>query len=100
MDWGDDEPEATEPEPQGNSLFSKFATRFGPKKTSMIIWSNGTAEQVFFQPGLIPQKSDDNAIAIEPHEMENEQDDVEGDVDSNGSEEIDRGLGQDQYRSQ
>lgn len=101
MDWGDPEPEAEpEPQPQG-SLLSKFASSFGgqQKKTSMIIWSNGSAEQVFFQPGSIPQKSG-MAPVVDPLDSGDEEEDVEDDVDSNGSEEIDRGLGQDQYRSQ
>lgn len=109
MDWGDEEEPEEEPEeapePQSNSLFSKFASSFGgaPKKSSMIIWSNGAAEQVFFEPGSIPQRSgapmdlDGNSPAVLADPEEEDDADEE---DSNGSEEIDRGLGQDQYPGQ
>jgi len=102
MDWGNNKPAEPEADPQQGSLFSKFASSFGgsQKKTSMIIWSNGNAEQVFFQPGAIPQRSG-SAPSFDPPATGNfDQEDVEDDVDSNGSEEIDRGLGQDQYRGQ
>ncbi len=105
MDWGDELPEVAETEAEApkSSLFSKFASGFGsePKKTSMIIWSNGSAEQVFFQPGAIPQRSVGSVPAFDVPARNNvEEESGNDDDDSNVSEEIDRGLGQDQYRGQ
>ena len=66
----------------------------------MTVWIGNTPEVVTFEPGKLPSNTQ---FASTPSQMPSEDeghDDEDDEADSDGSNEIDRGLEQDQYRGE
>jgi pilus assembly protein CpaB len=103
MAWGDlDVPGSVDgqPETDGSGLLSTFGVGGKTEPVSMTVWIGNTAEVVTFETGKLPRSS---APALKPAPKSSENDGDEGgneEADSDGSNEIDRGLEQDQYRGE
>ncbi len=104
MDWGDKEDdvavEANEEEQPKRGLFSAFGMGGGSgqlQESSMIVWTGNTPEKVVFQHGALPQRSGSTPAAPARTEGQAEELNQDDDEDFDGSNEIDRGMDQDQY---
>lgn len=102
MGWNLVEEEEDEPESTENVV---TVTGGGPEIESevpptMTIWSGNTPENYTFTPGLLPQSTipDINMAPIVPVNSEDTDDNDE--ADSDGSNEIDRKLEEDQYQGE
>ena len=97
IDEEEDEPEEAENvlTVAGNDL--KIESKNPP---TMTIWSGNTPENYTFTPGLLPQSTipDINMAPVVPVNSDDTDDDDE--ADSDGSNEIDRNLEEDQYQGE
>lgn len=91
---GDDSLQAATEQQSGNPSFSSSVTQ--AKKVSMTVWVGDSPELVTFEPGKLPQNSGTSRSSSEQEEEVIE----ENEADSDGSNENDYGLEQDQYPGQ
>ncbi len=97
IDEEEDEPEETENVLTVAEGDLKIESKDPP---TMTIWSGNTPENYTFTPGLLPQSTipDINMAPVVPVNSDDTDDDDE--ADSDGSNEIDRNLEEDQYQGE
>ncbi len=106
MEWGDlDLPDNGEGQPQsdvaqGRGLLSAFGVSGKREQLSMTIWRGNSAEVVTFEPGKIPKTPTADAKPTKKASDQADGEEGSDEADSDGSNEIDRSLEQDQYRGE
>lgn len=103
-DWGDfgdskrEEQQADNGNTSGGGLISAFGMGGARAPVTMTVWNAGTPEVITFEPGKLPRNL---TSSLNPSPMSFDQfDDEDGEADYDGSNEVDRGLEQDQYRGE
>ena len=106
MEWGDmDAPQVEGEEPEngktpGGSLVSTLGVSGTTESVSMTIWHANSPEIVTFKPGKLPSRTtSDSDPVVTSSEQDGDEEERER-ADSDGSNEIDRELEQDQYRGE